>query len=60
LTPQKDTPPEEIMVTPDVLHEGESRGSMLPPGKIEPRGNVSGSKRKQVSDEEEDVDLDTP
>jgi hypothetical protein len=60
LTPQKDTPPEEIVVTPDVLCEGELRGSMLPLGQIEPRGNVSSSKRKQVSEEEEDVDLDAP
>jgi hypothetical protein len=60
LTPLKDTPPEEIMVTPDVLCEGESRGSTLPPGQKEPWGNVSGSKRKRVSEEEEDVDLDTP
>ena len=45
--PEKDTLPEEIMVTPDMLHEGESGGSMLP------MGNKDDSpKRKQVEMEE--------
>lgn len=49
------------MVTPDVPCEGESRGSVLPLSQKEQRGNVSGLKRKQISEEDErDVDLDAP
>ena len=60
LSPPKDTPPEEIVVAPDVPREGELRGSTQPPGHKEPRGDVCGSKRKRSEKDEDDVDLDAP
>jgi transposase InsO family protein len=61
LSPQMCSPPEETVVTPDVLCKGESRGSALPPSdQTESRGKESvGSKRKQP-EEEEYENLDTP
>ena len=61
LTPPKDTPPEEIVVTPNVPRKGELRGSALSPGQKESRDKQSSLKRKRVSEEDEgNVDLDTP
>src|SRR6202453_3692744 len=60
LTPQKGTPPEEIVVAPDEPREGESRGSAPPPGQIEPRGKEGESLKRKRPEEEEIQDLDTP
>jgi transposase InsO family protein len=65
LTPQENSPPEEIVVAPDVPHEGELRGSAPPTSdplidQTESRDKANaGSKRKQP-EEEEYIDLDAP
>jgi hypothetical protein len=51
--PEKDTSPEEIVVTPDLLQEGESKWSTLPIG-----NESDSSKRKHVEGENVPPDLD--
>ena len=48
------------MVAPDEPREGESRGSALPPGQIEPRGDEGESLKRKWPEEEEIQDLDAP
>jgi hypothetical protein len=52
--PQTDSPPEELVVTPDLPREGESEGSMLPTiSDQRSTGNESDSlKRKRIVEEE--------
>ena len=61
LTPPTNSPPEEIVVAPDVLREGELRGSAQPHvDKTKSQGDISaGSKRKQP-EEDEYRDWDAP
>jgi len=61
LTPPTDSPPEEIVVAPDVPREGELRGSAQPHvDETKSQGDISaGSKRKQP-EEDEYRDWDAP
>ena len=61
LSPQEDSPPEKIVVAPDVPREGESRGSMQPhPDQKESEGIENMNSKRKRPEEEEYKDLDQP